>query len=499
MAKTTADVTLVKGAEAMGKASMPADLSGLDKIIEKGNEMQDEIGGKIEAEQTRRKDLNDALAKQSEEIILNSGSLGKGIFDSTFSKMEGLQDAYATAVQNGNEQERLDILRQVQAHSIFVQDHKATRQDYAKKITDKELSDGMSKSSLHAISKVGGEDYTLGENEKGEQTFNFKGLNNEDVSITQSEYAAMMEPKHYETSTVLAKIFGTIDDGKYNRLDAYNKLTQLTDKLDDRGFKAAIADDVMGQKFSKMLTDDTTLDQELISALGGNWDKDGDGIIDPNEKIDFIDIATNPDNPNFDASVSRKIFREKLLSAADNYADKKAKSDKKEIDDDFTRQKELKQTKSGGTENKVTDSEYTKSLKNKEIKGSLDNLIAEVGNTGWKGSTDLKERAKAAGYGNNDGPFAYVDWYNKNVNSKHKIEWIGGGRDVTNIVGGKDTENPTYQNLQPGFYRMMQDGVDENENPVIVPKLFSKGEKMNWDDIPNGWIDYESKAVENIN
>ena len=50
MAKTTADVTLVRGAAAMGKASMPADLSGLDKIIDKGNEMQDEIGGKIEAE-----------------------------------------------------------------------------------------------------------------------------------------------------------------------------------------------------------------------------------------------------------------------------------------------------------------------------------------------------------------------------------------------------------------------------------------------------------------
>jgi len=39
MAKTTADVTLVRGAAAMGEASMPADLSGLDKITEKGNEM----------------------------------------------------------------------------------------------------------------------------------------------------------------------------------------------------------------------------------------------------------------------------------------------------------------------------------------------------------------------------------------------------------------------------------------------------------------------------
>ena len=39
MAKTTADVTLVKGAAAMGAAKQPVDLSGLDKIIDKGNEM----------------------------------------------------------------------------------------------------------------------------------------------------------------------------------------------------------------------------------------------------------------------------------------------------------------------------------------------------------------------------------------------------------------------------------------------------------------------------
>ena len=102
MAKTTADVTLVKGAAAMGAAQKPVDLSGLDKIIDKGNEMQQEVGTKIEEEKTRRKDLTDKLKKDAEEVILNSGSLGKGIYDATFDKMSGLQEQYNTAVQNGD-------------------------------------------------------------------------------------------------------------------------------------------------------------------------------------------------------------------------------------------------------------------------------------------------------------------------------------------------------------------------------------------------------------
>ena len=106
MAKTTADVTLVKGAAAMGEAAMPADLSGLDKIIDKGNEMQDEIGGKIEEEKTRRKELTDKVKKDAEEVILNSGSLGKGIYDATCDKMTGLQEQYNLAVQNGEEKNR---------------------------------------------------------------------------------------------------------------------------------------------------------------------------------------------------------------------------------------------------------------------------------------------------------------------------------------------------------------------------------------------------------
>ena len=215
MAKTTADVTLVRGAAAMGKASMPADLSGLDKIIDKGNEMQDEIGGKIEAEKTRRKELNDKVKKDAEEVILNSGSLGKGIFDATFSKMKGLGDEYATAVQNGNEQKRLDILRQVQAHSIFVQDHKATRLDYATKIDNNEQSKGIGKENLHAISKIQAQDYEYGENEKGEPIFKFQDTQGKAVEMTQAEYVRLYEPRHYETTTMMAKLLGKVEKGQH--------------------------------------------------------------------------------------------------------------------------------------------------------------------------------------------------------------------------------------------------------------------------------------------
>lgn len=313
MAKTTADVTLVKGAAAMGAAKMPADLSGLDKIIDKGNEMQGEVSAKIEAEKTRRKELTDKLKKDAEEVILNSGSLGKGIFDSTFSKMQGLGDEYNEAVQNGNEQKRLDILRQVQAHSVFIQDHKDTRLDYATKIENNEQSKGMPKESVHAIDKIQSQDYEYGENEKGEPVFKFQNTKGEDVEMTQAEYRKLYEPRHYETSTVMGKQIAKIQKGTYVGVDAQNELAQTIDKLDDAGTRAALADDVMGQSFGSMLEADRTVSKEIAMALG-----DDDGVIDDDELKNFIDVVTNPDNESFNLEISKEIFKDKLFNALEN-------------------------------------------------------------------------------------------------------------------------------------------------------------------------------------
>lgn len=329
MAKTTADITLVKGAEAMGKASMPADLSGLDKIINKGNEMQDEIGGKIEAEKTRRKELNDKVKKDAEEVILNSGSLGKGIYDATFSKMQGLQDAYATAVQNGDEKTRLDVLRQVQAHSIFIQDHKDTRLDYATKIDNNEQSKGIGKENLHAISKIQSQEYEYGENEKGEPIFKFQNTKGEPVEMTQAEYVKLYEPRHYETTTMMAKLLGKVEKGQHSGISAQNEIAQGIDKLDDAGFKAAIADDVMGQSFGSMLEADPTVNKEIAMALG-----DDDGKIDPDELVNFIDVVTNPDNENFNLEASKTIFKDKLYNSIENKNTKYLAALKKKKDDE---------------------------------------------------------------------------------------------------------------------------------------------------------------------
>jgi len=313
MAKTTADVTLVKGAAAMGAAKMPADLSGLDKIIDKGNEMQKEVGTKIEAEKTRRKELTDKLKKDAEEVILNSGSLGKGIYNSTFSKMEGLQTKYNEAVQNGDEQTRLDILRQVQAHSVFIQDHKDTRLDYATKIENNEQSKGMPKESMHAIDKIQSQDYEYGENDKGEPIFKFQDTKGAAVEMTQGEYRKLFEPRHYETTTVMGKQIAKIQKGTYIGVDAKNELAQTIDKLDDAGTRAALADDVMGQSFGQLLTDDRTVSKEIAMALG-----DDDGVIDDDELKNFIDVVTNPDNENFNLEISKEIFKNKLFNALEN-------------------------------------------------------------------------------------------------------------------------------------------------------------------------------------
>jgi len=339
MAKTTADVTLVKGAAAMGAAQMPADLSGLDKITEKGNEMQKAFGEKVEAEKTRRKELNDKLKTDAEEVILNSGSLGKGIYDATFSKMEGLQDTYATAVQNGDEKTRLDVLRQVQAHSLFIQDHKATRLDYATKIDNNEQSKGIGKENLHAISKIQSQEYEYGENEKGEPIFKFQDTQGKAVEMTQAEYNKLYEPRHYETTTMMAKLLGKVEKGQHSGISAQNEIAQGIDKLDDAGFKAAIADDVMGQSFGSMLQADPTVSKEIAMALG-----DDDGRIDKDELTNFIDVVTNPDNENFNLEASKTIFKDKLYNSIENKNTKYLAALQKEKEDEERKEKEKNTT-----------------------------------------------------------------------------------------------------------------------------------------------------------
>ena len=313
MAKTTADVTLVKGAAAMGAAKQPVDLSGLDKIIDKGNEMQEEVGTKIEEEKTRRKELTDKVKKDAEEVILNSGSLGKGIYDATFDKMSGLQDQYNLAVQNGDEKTRLDVLRQVQAHSLFIQDHKATRLDYAERLANNEQSKGIGKENLHAMNIVQSQEYTYGENDKGQPVFKFKDLQGQDKEMTQAEYLELYEPKHYATTTMMAKLMTKVDKGQHTSIDSQNQIAQEIDKLDERGFKAAIADDVLGQNFGSMLTKDMTIKPEIAKALG-----DADGIITEDEFAGFVDAVSNPDNENFNLEISKSIFKERLYNSVEN-------------------------------------------------------------------------------------------------------------------------------------------------------------------------------------
>ena len=350
MAKTTADVTLVKGAAAMGAAQMPADLSGLDKIIDKGNEMQDEIGVKIEAEKTRRKELTDKLQKDAEEVILNSGSLGKGIYDATFDKMSGLQEQYNQAVQNGDEKTRLDVLRQVQAHSLFIQDHKATRLDYAEKLANNEQSKGIGKENLHAMNAIQSQEYTYGENDKGQPVFKFKDTLGNDREMTQAEYLDLYEPRHYETTTMMAKLLGKVDKGQHTSISAQNEIAQTIDKLDERGFKAAISDDVLGQNFGSMLTQDMTIKPEIAKALG-----DADGIITDKEFSGFVDAVTNPDNPNFDLEISKSIFKDRLYNSVENantkrlqaIEDEKLEKERKEKEKNKTTTTTTKTTQKG--------------------------------------------------------------------------------------------------------------------------------------------------------
>jgi len=339
MAKTTADATLVQGAKDMGKASMPVDMRGLDKIIKVGDDMQAEVGKKIKTEVDERKALTDAFEKDAESIILNSGSLGKTLYNDTFDMVSGYKAQYLKAIQNKDEKGKMAALQGMQAQSLFIKDHKDYRLDMASKIDNKEYSDGMSESNIHNLKAIQGENYTLGKNDKDETTFNFKDLNGKDISMTHNEYTKLYEPKNFEITTTTANLMAeVVKTGQYNQFDVENQITQIIPD-DEQGLRAAMGDDILGKKFNVLLAEDKGLDAELIASLskGGfnSWDVDKDGVIDPEEKANFIDAVTNFDNPNFDLKASKQIFANKLSNIVGNHHNQnqinlQAEKDKKE-------------------------------------------------------------------------------------------------------------------------------------------------------------------------
>lgn len=513
MAKYTADRTLVQGARDVGRSMMPVDTSGLDKIIETGTKL-----GVASLDEKRKKaqkkvDAWDAFGKDAEKVLLDGGSLGEALYGDTVNFTKQAKEDYLAALKSGDETAQFAAKKALQDRSLFTQSHKATIQEISALRNPKEgepgLSKGHSEEQISTMSDIISGRYTVGKNK--DDVMVFKLSNGKEVTNAEFESMAMVE--HLATGHELGKQIGDVKNSEmFNEAASRNGYSKIIPKT-EKEFIASMHDDLGGQggenNLPNLLRQDFksgNLENEIKSALGqdmyNRFDTDGIPGLSNEEKDNFIDTITNPENENFDLNTSRTIFVDKMVDATRNahatYWNQKTETEDKKRIQALKDKQTLKRTKSGGTENKVTDTEYTRGLKNKQVANSYNELSSAIRHKGWKGSLDLKERAKAEGYGDNDGPFAWTEWYRTNVNAKHKIEWLGGGRDKTNIIS-EYGDDPIYQNLQPGFYRMMQDGVDADDNPILKPILFSKGEKMLWNNIPNTWIDYDNIALENVN
>tara|TARA_R100001369_G_scaffold39230_1_gene65291 strand:- start:22 stop:1488 length:1467 start_codon:yes stop_codon:yes gene_type:complete len=313
---------LIQGAAAAYKNydNAPGMYAGLDKVIEQGSKIFEE---QVEKRRVVEKKFDDA----SEGVLMRSGALGKTLYGMATEDAKKFRELYIEGINTRDPSKKMDAMAALQNLSLFVQDHKQTNLDIAESRTKKDLSSyyedspaGRKKAEI--ITQIQDQKYSkVSDNEEGEKQFHVKLENGEEVLVTNKEYKEMASTvRNYITGdtymTALEKarkleIFGE---------DQFRQTVKQKLPRDNDEWDATTYDDVIGGKnFIDMLNSSTTLDQEIISAIDPKaWDADTDGILDPEEKANFIDAVTNTENDFFDLKTSNQILEDQLTNAGRN-------------------------------------------------------------------------------------------------------------------------------------------------------------------------------------
>ena len=327
MAKNTSDTNLIRGAAVAYRNydNTPGMYAGLDKITKVGMDMLKEAKKKKEQEDLFKNSLDKDWNNRADKVLLNSGALGDKLYNFTNEYVRGLKDPYIQGVNEKDNDKRMQALMSLQEHSTFIQSHKQTNLDYAKNIQDKELSryylenpkgrqEGSYRTQImdQQYSRISRDPKT------NEPVFHVQDFDGNEVLITNSQYMDMGLPKN---STIELEYLNTtkqvLKSGEFDE-DAVRHSIQNSLPTDNKEFIAAMYDDIKGKDFTKMLTTSKSLDKEIIGSINAKaWD-DGDGILEDDERANFIDAATNPDNPFFDLEVSKKIMEDQLVNAVRN-------------------------------------------------------------------------------------------------------------------------------------------------------------------------------------
>ena len=310
---TRADMALIQGAKDIGKSMMPADLSGLDKVTEAGTTMALAGIEEIRKREQEKVDAFDEFTKTAEEVSLSAGSLGNVLYDDTVQFANQQIDAYLAALKNGDQAGMMAAKKAMADRSTFTQQHKTFIFDLAELQGEGDLSSAHSKEELDYMNAVLKGEYKVEKNDKGEMVFNVNG-----VKKTNAEFEDMYILKNYQVGETIGKLnLEAKKSSTFDRNSVQNTVTQSLPK-NVKQFRASLEDDLGGgASFKDLLTNDKGLDQEILMGIG-NYDPNGDGKVDENEKANFLDAVTNHKNPNFNLDVSRRIMAHKLTNVIEN-------------------------------------------------------------------------------------------------------------------------------------------------------------------------------------
>lgn len=309
------NVALIQGAAAIGRSTMPADLSGLDKVIEGGRTM-------LENARKERQKIDDMLNAAADKVLAKAGGLGEEMFSYATDQVEKYKQEYLQGVSTrgaeGDKMKRAAMNKMIQL-SNFAQEHKELNNISAENYKNGMFSTALTNDQKTILTSIFDENYTLSENSDDEMVYNIN-VNGENKQITYDEYRELTS---YLKDETLGNTYRTTRQSflkeKDFQYDEFNHTIKQSIPNSELKFKLALHDNIQGQTFINMLMEDQSLTDDVLQSIA-NADPNDNITLDNYNKAEtkaaIIDAITNPDNDAFDLQRSRTIMADKLTIAA---------------------------------------------------------------------------------------------------------------------------------------------------------------------------------------
>ena len=309
------NVALIQGAAAIGRSTMPADLSGLDKVIEGCRTM-------LENARKERQKIDDMLNAAADKVLAKAGGLGEEMFSYATDQVEKYKQEYLQGVSTrgaeGDKMKRAAMNKMIQL-SNFAQEHKELNNISAENYKNGMFSTALTNDQKTILTSIFDENYTLSENSDDEMVYNIN-VNGENKQITYDEYRELTS---YLKDETLGNTYRTTRQSflkeKDFQYDEFNHTIKQSIPNSELKFKLALHDNIQGQTFINMLMEDQSLTDDVLQSIA-NADPNDNITLDNYNKAEtkaaIIDAITNPDNDAFDLQRSRTIMADKLTIAA---------------------------------------------------------------------------------------------------------------------------------------------------------------------------------------